>query len=364
MTLERFLERDRQAIATDVRPATLDEYRFAAQHAIATLGADATLDQIDRADVGRIKQQLSDRGRSRATISKTCGYLRAAFNRGVTDGLIVSNPFQASTRGKIPSRRKRIFTIEEIEAMLAACPTRWWRLFLRLAFETGCRRNELLHLTYADIDVEKFAVGVSAKRTGTFQVNGRSYPILEWSSKTAQDRVIPTLTDETISFVEEHRQLGDGSAYLFLSLDRLAFITAKQMAGTLHHRFVPVNNLRRDFHKIQQQARILLASQQDVTPDEIEWPIGSLHDARRTFCTRTADLVPMHVLQQWAGHANISTTASFYLVVSDAHAQRVRAAFANANGKPDVNADVIPILSAIDRPQVDSKPPSRYRNAS
>ena len=96
----------------------------------------------------------------------------------------------------------------------------------------------------------------------------------------------------------------------------------------------------------------------------LPWAVGSLHDCRRTFCTRTADLVPMHVLQQWSGHANISTTASFYLAVSDTHAQRVRAAFANANGKPDVNADVKPILSAIDHPQVDSKPPSRYRNAS
>ena len=48
MTLERFLERDRQAIATDVRPATLDEYRFAAKHAIDTLGADTPLDRIDR----------------------------------------------------------------------------------------------------------------------------------------------------------------------------------------------------------------------------------------------------------------------------------------------------------------------------
>jgi len=72
-----------------------------------------------------------------------------------------------------------------------------------------------------------------------------------------------------------------------------------------------VNNLIRDFHKVQRAAGL----------DE---PLGTVHDLRKSFCTFAAPLVPMHVLQKWAGHASIATTAKFYCRVRQSDAERLR----------------------------------------
>ena len=169
------------------------------------------------------------------------------------------------------------------------------------------------------------------------------------------------LTDATIELIKEHRAAGDGSCYLLLSLRRLELIEDRRRAGTLRSTFVPVNNLRKRFLTIQGAARALLAARGGVKVEEVDCPMGCLHDCRRTFCTKAADLVPMHVLQRWSGHASITTTAAFYLSASDAHSERVKAAFTDAARKADVKADVTPVLSPLDGREVDEKPPSRYR---
>ena len=60
--------------------------------------------------------------------------------------------------------------------------------------------------------------------------------------------------------------------------------------------------------------------------------IRSIHDLRRTYGTRRADVVPMHVLQKWMGHSDASVTARFYLGQSEHHAALARSAFDSAAG--------------------------------
>jgi integrase len=73
----------------------------------------------------------------------------------------------------------------------------------------------------------------------------------------------------------------------------------------------------RDFEVIQKHAA-----------NGSDWPIGCIHDLRRTYCTLMADAVPMYVLRLWAGHSDIATTANFYLGLNDGMADRARKAFA------------------------------------
>ena len=60
--------------------------------------------------------------------------------------------------------------------------------------------------------------------------------------------------------------------------------------------------------------------------------IRSIHDLRRTYGTRRADVVPMHVLQKWMGHSDASVTARFYLGQTEHHAAFARVAFDSAAG--------------------------------
>ncbi len=309
ITLKRLLDRDRDLIEADVRPGTLDNYRSAANHATTALGVDVPASRIGRVEVARIKKHVADQGLSKATISRVIQTLRAAFYRAQAEGLVADNPFKGADKCKQQSKAMRIFSDQEINAILECCSDDWWLAFLRLAFETGLRRNELLSLMWSDIDFDRFTVRVVAKRAGSFEVNGRTYPILPFEAKDHEFRAVPTLTEATCEVVRRLKERGDGSRYVFLRLDRLAHLDAKRRAGTLRARPELVNNLLRDFHGIQKEARALLARRQQVQAEHIDWEIGSIHDCRKTFGCRAADVVPMRVLQGYMGHAKIETTA-------------------------------------------------------
>ena len=60
--------------------------------------------------------------------------------------------------------------------------------------------------------------------------------------------------------------------------------------------------------------------------DDVAWPPGTLHDLRRTYGTRMARVVPMHVLKEYMGHAKITTTQEYYLAAETQDADRARAA--------------------------------------
>ena len=360
MTLKQLLDRDLALIAVDVRPGTIGEYKSAGNHVIKVLGADARIDKIDRVDVSRIKKHLADLGRSKATISRVIRSMRAVFYRAQADGLVCDNVFKGADKGKAQSKPMRIFSSEEIGALLRVCPSDWWRALLRIAFETGLRRNELLNLCWTDINLDGFSVAVNAKRIGEFSTNGTSYPILEFEAKDHETRVVPTLSVETVKMLRRMKEASEGNRYVFLSLSRLAHLGAKRDAGKLRPRAELINNLLKTFQeKIQPAAGNFLARQRGVNLDRLTWEVGSLHDCRKSFATMTADIVPMHVLKMYLGHADISTTARYYLAASNTHAERVRAAFAEADLKVTYSSSE----ASVDDYELDRKEASAYAKA-
>jgi integrase len=60
------------------------------------------------------------------------------------------------------------------------------------------------------------------------------------------------------------------------------------------------NNIWRDFNAIRRKAGL---------------PLCSMHDLRRSFCTNLSRAIPMHVVQELAGHSDIRTTRRYYVQV-------------------------------------------------
>lgn len=56
--------------------------------------------------------------------------------------------------------------------------------------------------------------------------------------------------------------------------------------------------------------------------DLLEQPKCSMHDLRRSFCTNLSRAIPMHVVQELAGHSDIRTTRRFYVQVEPELMQR------------------------------------------
>lgn len=59
-------------------------------------------------------------------------------------------------------------------------------------------------------------------------------------------------------------------------------------------------NTRREFGAIRRKAKL---------------PKFTFHDLRRSFCTNLTGAVPLHVVQELAGHSDIRTTRKHYLQV-------------------------------------------------
>lgn len=318
MTLEEFAEYHGAMVKSDRKPSTLYEYRLSARLAAQALGKTTRIQDITAADVGRIKNQLKG---SAATRAKHISRLRAMFNHAKRWGLIHGdNPFANQPMPRFTARKMRIFSPEEIKAMLAAAKTTWWKAFILVGVTAGPRKEEILNLMWRDVDFKGRTIIIAAKKAEEFTSSDTSkYETLEWSPKTYAVRTLPT-PDQTIEVLRRLKDESDGSPYVFVSLRRLTLISAKIRAGARRDRAETCNNMLRDFKVIQRRAAKAIGSK--------EWIIGTVHDLRRTYGTRIADVVPMHVLQKWMGHSDIGVTAKYYLDVSNEHAQVARATLA------------------------------------
>ena len=336
VTLADFLEADRESIRFDSKPSTIVAHLSVSNHLIAVFGADIRLDEINEDHVARLKVWLSkphvinDRRLSpcsRATIRKSVVTAKAMWNRAMDRDkpLVDRNPFRGK-QAKVQSKAMRIFSCAEIDVLVDVSPDLWWQCFIRLGFSSGMRLAELLNVTWADIDEDGGYITVSAKRAGTFTAGGQTYPILPFSSKSHKPRRVP-LHHEAAKLLQRLKLKSAGSIYPFIDLARLRVLAATEdmsqeiLGGRL------VNNLLRMFKRLQGYARARLAAQRGVEIHEIEWPIGSVHDLRRSFATHMAPHVSMVELQHLMGHSSITTTAAFYVNVSDDLGEKLKVAF-------------------------------------
>lgn len=327
MTIAALIDHDREAIRGTAKADTLQSVKHAGAHAVQAWGADKLLTTITRDSVGKLKKfMLDDAKLSATTYGKTVRTLRAMFNRAVADGLMHSNPLSGARLPKTPSRAKRIYSPNETRAMRQVSK-RWWQVFIELAESSGLRKSEMLHLQWTDINHEARTAQVAGKRAGEFVTAGfGTLPILEWTPKSHETRVVP-LPQTVLDTLKAWQAESDGSPYVFLSLRRLAKLGAVLRAkGKLGENYELVNNIQARFDLIQRNARQLLAAGRGVQPESVPWPHGSLHDLRRTYGTRMARIVPMHVLKEYMGHAKITTTQEYYLAAETEDAERARAA--------------------------------------
>lgn len=344
LTVSQFLEDDRAMLLATRAKSTATSHETVANRLLAAIDGAKRLDRVDSADVARLQtwmtthQRVGDRDReplSRATVAVTLATLRAAWNRAVRRGLVVTNPFAGERMPKVQSARKRVLTPEEASVLLdVVADCSWWTCLIRLALETGLRLGELNALTWDDLELPtevgsaRARVTVAAKRSGAFRVAGERFPILEWQAKDHETRSIP-VSDDLALVLQRHRMVMGGSRYVFLTLARLRALEAARAAGRLPEPSKWVNNARRDFLVRQGLAQESLAARHGVEPDAVEWEPVTFHDLRRTFGTRLAQSgLPANDLKAYMGHASITTTMDFYVGLTDDSDSRVLAAVA------------------------------------
>ncbi len=198
---------------------------------------DRLLKDISPAMVEAYKQKWlsenSHRGKPTkpATVNREVTTFKTVFNKAMKNGKAEGNPVQGVKLLKENNVRDRILSQEEYARLLAACPGHL-KTIVKLAYQTGMRRGEILNLTWGQVDL----------REGFIRLRPED-------CKTNEGRLVPLNRE----LVEMFRALPRGLVFTyqgrFMAEMKRSFGTAYKRAGvtdfTFHDlRHTAINNWR------------------------------------------------------------------------------------------------------------------------
>jgi len=224
--------------------------------------------------------------RSIANVNRTLTRLRAMFRFAVAEGWLDYSPFDRASTPIISKadevRRTRVLSREEEARLLEACGPNSPRAHLAplvlAALDTGCRRGELLYLTWLNLDFTNRQINICAMTT-----------------KTLTSRIVPV------------------SARLFAALQRL--YNERKNDGLI---FGTVGDFKRSW-----KTACKLAGIEGLR----------FHDLRATFATRLIHAgMPVEQVAKITGHTQLSTLYSHYIRNTASAVERAASLLDSING--------------------------------
>jgi integrase len=200
----------------DVRPRTLELYRWAlGQHLVPYFGR-RRLDQISVDDIAAYIAHTRKKGLKGWTITSSLRPLSIILAQAARKGQIAVNPMTQLERGERPKhddeRPKRILTLEEMQKLLAATDSLQMRCLFELMLATGLRIGEALGLTVADLDTSTSIIRVECQ----LDRNGARTPLKTDESRRAID-IPPKLMRRLRALLLQRCALSDPHAFVFAS---------------------------------------------------------------------------------------------------------------------------------------------------
>ncbi len=161
----------------------------------------------------QIQHLISDLATDRpATAQHVLTTLRNAFGLAVQWGLLPGNPAQRVERPKHDPRPVEPLTFEEAAAILAAFQGHRLEAYVTFMFDTGCRPNEALAMTWDQVDLERRI----ARVVQSLPMHGELQPI---PIKTRKGNRTLTLMGMTVAALKrrqaEQRALGIVTPWIF-----------------------------------------------------------------------------------------------------------------------------------------------------
>ncbi len=239
--------------------------RASLKHLLPFFGA-LTLREIRPGQISRYKADRLAAGASPGTLNRELALMKHAFTLSIKEwGWAKENPVKMVSMEKEAPHKDRWLTDDEERRLLAACP-RWLKEIVVFAIDTGCRRGEILSLSWKDVDLQRGVAIVFGKKTS------------EWRGVPLTRRLRDVLTENQAS--QKVRSLHDNPVFcnpegLTVNIHELrwAFEVALSEAGISSFRF---------------------------------------HDLRHSFATRLAQNgVDLFTIQKLLGHKSYATTERY-----------------------------------------------------
>jgi len=185
-------------------------------------------------------------GKTSATVNKDIGTLHRIFNLAIEPrGYLAEgqNPFAKLKKRKAANKPIRYVTVKEYRALMSKAKNLWWRALLSVGYNSGLRRNEILHLTWADIDFEEHRIRIAPKE--------QAKETIEWEPKDHEMRVVPMPQETGQLLANLQVEALEGYPYVFISRKRLKRIRERQRIGKWNSRSDVINNLGRNLASIR-----------------------------------------------------------------------------------------------------------------
>lgn len=168
----------------------------------------------------------------------------------------------------------------------------WWKALISVAYNSGLRKNEILNLIWADVNFENNKISIAVKEN--------TKQTIEWEPKDHESRIVLMAEQTARLLANLQAEAKESFPYIFISPARLAWIKQRQIIGKWNPESEIINNLWDNFHITRCRAGVAKCT---------------LHDLCRSAITNWAQLLPIQVVQQLAGHSDISTTREYCLIV-------------------------------------------------
>lgn len=150
--------------AVNCKPKTLERFRELAEYFMPKLGS-IPLVELDPMTIememnrlhaagGRVKKTGEPRPLAPKTIQSIAGVLRSALTAARRWKKIPSNPMDDVQLPEVKRVKQEALDFEQTDRLLERAKTSWIGPLLTVAAATGCRRGELLALTWSDVDLD------------------------------------------------------------------------------------------------------------------------------------------------------------------------------------------------------------------
>ncbi|HEV3330502.1 MAG TPA: tyrosine-type recombinase/integrase [Bryobacteraceae bacterium] len=254
---------------------------------LSALTLERVLNRVKDAG-GRNRRTKAPRPLSAKTVRHIAGLLHVALDTAIRWKLLKTNPVDGVQLPKVVKREARSLDLQQLGAFVAAARAAGIYEFVILASATGCRRGELLALTWADVDFNARLVKISKS------VEQTRAGLRVKATKTEKPRELP-LPAIAIEILRNHRGAQTENRRLFGPdyRDDLNLVFA-----TPEGDYLKPDTLT---------AKVcLLASKAGMKGI-------SLHSLRHTYGSHLlSEGVPLPAVSKLLGHSSVYTTAGIY----------------------------------------------------
>jgi integrase len=249
---------------------------------------DITAGKIEAFKQARLATPKARGGKERsiANVNRTLTRLRAMFRFAVAEGWLDISPFDRASTPIISKadevRRTRVLSREEEVRLLEACgpdtPRAHLSPLIVAALDTGCRRGEILSMTWLNVDFTNRQINICAMTT-----------------KTLTSRVVPMSTRLFVALQRLYNERkDDGLVFGMVGDFKRSWRTACKLAGIV------------DLH---------------------------FHDLRATFATRLISAgMQIPEVAKITGHTQLSTLYSHYIRNTASAVERAASLLDSING--------------------------------